>query len=128
MNVLLDAHTLLWFLAGSNQLSAKALACIQDTRNTIFVSPVTLWEIGIKDSLGKLSLPKPFEQLFPASLDASNILILPIFSQHLHEHRKLPFHHSDPFDRLVIAQALVEDCTVISCDSEFPPYGVKLLW
>ena len=56
MNVLLDAHTLLWFLAGSSQLSAKALACIQDTRNTIFVSPATLWEIGIKDSLGKLTV------------------------------------------------------------------------
>jgi PIN domain nuclease of toxin-antitoxin system len=73
-------------------------------------------------------LPEPFEQLFPARLEASNILILPILIPHLHEHRKLPFHHGDPFDRLVIAQALAEDFTLVSCDSEFPPYGVKLLW
>ncbi|MEN9573932.1 MAG: hypothetical protein RL514_1787 [Verrucomicrobiota bacterium] len=128
MNVLLDAHALLWFLAGSSQLGAKALACIQDTRNTIFVSPATLWEIGIKDSLGKLTLPEPFNQLFPARLDASNILILPILVPHLHEHRKLPFHHHDPFDRLVIAQALAEDMTLVSCDGELPAYGVKVLW
>ncbi len=128
MKVLLDAHALLWFLAGSSQLSAKALACIQDASNTIFVSPATLWEIGIKDSLGKLTLPMPFEQLFPARLDASSILILPILVPHLHEHRRLPFHHNDPFDRLVIAQALVEDLTLVSCDSEFATYGVKLLW
>jgi PIN domain nuclease of toxin-antitoxin system len=128
MKLLLDAHALLWFLAGSSQLSAKALSCIQDAQNTLFVSPATLWEIGIKDSLGKLTLPVPFDQLFPARLDASNILILPILVPHLHEHRRLPFYHYDPFDRLVIAQALVEDLTVVSCDSEFPSYGVNLLW
>ena len=128
MKALLDAHALLWFLAGSSQLSARALACIQDTQNTVFVSPATLWEIGIKDSLGKLTLPEPFAQIFPARLDASNIMILPILVPHLHEHRQLPFHHSDPFDRLLIAQALVEDLTLVSRDSEFAPYGVKLLW
>lgn len=128
MNVLLDAHALLWFLSGSSRLSARALACIQDTQNTIFVSPATLWEIGIKDSLGKLTLPEPFEQLFPARLEASGILILPILVPHLHQHRNLPPHHHDPFDRLVIAQALAEDMTLVSCDDEFPAYGVKLLW
>lgn len=128
MKLLLDAHALLWFLAGSPQLSAPALAGNQDTQNTIFVSPATLWEIGIKDSLGKLILPEQFEQLFPARLDASNIVILPILVTHLHKHRRLPFHHNDPFDRLVIAQALAEDLTLVSCDSEFASYGVKLLW
>ena len=128
MNAIVDAHALLWFFAGSSRLSDKARAYIQDTRNTIYVSPATLWEIGIKDALGKLTLPEPFEQLFPARLEASNILILPILIPHLHEHRRLPFHHGDPFDRLVIAQALAEDFTLVSCDSEFPPYGVKLLW
>jgi PIN domain nuclease of toxin-antitoxin system len=92
------------------------------------VSAATLWEIGIKDSLGKLSLPEPFEELFPAQLDTSNILILPILVPHLHEHRKLPFHHNDPFDRLVIAQAISESMTLVSCDGEFPIYGVNLLW
>ncbi len=128
MKALLDAHALLWFLGGSDRLSAGALSCIQDTRNTLFVSPATLWEIGIKDALGKLTLPEPFEQLFPARLDASAILPLPILIPHLHEHRRLPFHHHDPFDRMVIAQALAEDLAVISCDAQFPAYGVKLLW
>lgn len=91
MNALLDAHALLWFLAGSDRLSAKALACIQDSENTIFVSPVTLWEISIKDSLGKLTLPEPFAQLFPARLEASGMLTLPILMPHLHQHRALPF-------------------------------------
>jgi PIN domain nuclease of toxin-antitoxin system len=128
MNVLIDAHALLWFLAGSSKLSAKALECIQNAQNTLFVSPATLWEISIKDALGKLILPEPFDQIFPARLDASSILILPILMPHLHEHRQLPFHHHDPFDRLVIAQALADDLTLISCDTEFRAYGVKLLW
>jgi PIN domain nuclease of toxin-antitoxin system len=128
VNVLLDAHALLWFLAGSDKLTANALAGIQDTRNTVFVSPVTLWEISIKDSLGKLTLPEPFAQLFPARLEASGMLMLPILMPHLHRHRALPFHHHDPFDRLLIAQAIEEDITVISCDGEFAAYGVKLLW
>ena len=128
MKALLDAHTLLWYLAGSGQLSAAALAAIQDMANSLFVSPATLWEIGIKDSLGKLTLPEPFEQLFPARLDEIGIVMLPILVPHLHKHRRLPLHHHDPFDRLIISQALVEDFTIISKDSEFGAYGVKLLW
>ena len=85
-------------------------------------------EISIKDSLGKLSLPEPFDQMFPARLDADGILLLPILVPHLQHHRRLPFHHHDPFDRLFIAQALVEDLTLISRDAKFPAYGVNLLW
>jgi PIN domain nuclease of toxin-antitoxin system len=128
MNAILDAHALLWFFAGSTKLSSNALECIQNPANTLFVSPATLWEISIKDSLGKLTLPQSFEELFPARLEASNILILPILVPHLHVQRRLAQHHHDPFDRLLIAQALAEDLTLVSCDSAFPPYGVKLLW
>lgn len=128
MKVLLDAHALLWYLTGSSHLSTNARSIIQDRANTLFVSPATLGEIGIKNSLGKLTLPEPFEQLFPALLDRDGILLLPILVPHLHQHRHLPFHHSDPFDRLIIAQALVEDLTIISRDTAFPAYGVKLLW
>ena len=78
--------------------------------------------------MGKLTLPAPFEELFPARLDVEGILILPILLPHLHQHRRLPHYHPDPFDRLIIAQALAEDLTVISRDPEFPAYGVKLLW
>ena len=128
MNALLDAHALLWYLAGSSELSATALAAIQNPANALFVSPATLWEIGIKDSIGRLTLPEPFEQLFPVRLDADGILLLPVLFPHLHRHRRLPFHHHDPFDRIIIAQALVEEFTIITRDSEFPAYGVKVLW
>ncbi len=128
MKALLDAHTLLWYLAGSSQLSALALATIQDSANALFVSPATLWEIGIKDSLGKLKLPEPFEKMFPARLDADGIVLLPILIPHLHQHRLLPRHHNDPFDRLIIAQALTENIAIISRDPEFARYGVSLLW
>lgn len=128
MKALLDTHALLWFLAGSSRLSSEALKVIQEPSNTLFVSPASLWEISIKDSLGKLTLPKPFDQLFPACLDASSILILPILVHHLQVHRQLPFYHHDPFDRLIIAQAISDDLALISCDSQFSAYGVKLIW
>lgn len=128
MKALLDTHALLWFLAGSSKLGERARTFIQDPQNTLFVSPAVLWEISIKDSLGKLILPEPFEQLFPARLDASGFLVLPILVPHIQMHRRLPFHHHDPFDRLIIAQALSDGLTLISCDSQFSAYGVNMLW
>jgi PIN domain nuclease of toxin-antitoxin system len=128
MNLLLDTHALLWFLAGSTQLSDQALQCLQNPQHSVFVSSATLWEISIKDALGKLTLPQPFGQLFPSRLEASRFLLLPILIPHLEINRQLPFHHRDPFDRLLIAQALAEDLTIISCDAEFSAYGVKVWW
>jgi PIN domain nuclease of toxin-antitoxin system len=128
MRAILDAHALLWFLAGSNKLSRKALDFIQNPDHTLLVSPATLWEISIKDALGKPNLPLPYETLFPESLETSNIQILPILVPHLHCQRRLPTFHNDPFDRMLIAQSLSEEITLISCDSHFPQYGVKLLW
>jgi len=128
VKALLDAHALLWYLAGSDRLSRTALTFMRDTANLLLVRPATLWEIGIKDALGKLTLPEPFAQLFPARLDANGIVLLPILVPHLHRHRRLPAHHHDPFDRLLIAQALAEDLSIVSCDAEFPAYDVKLVW
>ncbi len=128
MNVLLDTHALLWYFSGSPRLSQTARVFIEDRRNILFVSPATLWKISIKDTLGKLTLPAPFGVLFPARLEADDIHILPILVPHLQRHRTLPTHHHDPFDRLLIAQALEEDMPLISCDSEFAAYGVKLVW
>ena len=128
MKALVDTHALLWYFGGNPKLSQKALAFIQNRSNVLFVSPATLWEISIKDTLGKLTLPAPFGELFPSRLDADDILLLPILVPHLHRHRSLPPHHHDPFDRLLIAQAIEEDLLLISCDSGFSEYGVKLLW
>lgn len=101
---------------------------MQGAANVLYVSPATLWEISIKDSLGKLTLPAPFADLFPSRLDAENIHLLPILVPHIHRHRTLPAHHHDPFDRLIIAQAMEEDLLLISRDPEFAAYGVRLLW
>jgi PIN domain nuclease of toxin-antitoxin system len=88
----------------------------------------SLWEIAIKVSLNKLSLPGSFEQLFPDSVPESGLALLPIEPSHLVAVSKLPFHHRDPFDRLMIAQAQVHDLTLITCDPQFHAYGVPLMW
>jgi PIN domain nuclease of toxin-antitoxin system len=92
------------------------------------VSVASLWEIAIKVSVGKLYLPKPFDQLFPHTVQESGLSLLPIEARHLFPLSRLPYHHRDPFDRLLIAQALTEGLIIITRDPEFGPYGVPLLW
>ncbi|MEO5917614.1 MAG: type II toxin-antitoxin system VapC family toxin [Luteolibacter sp.] len=128
MNLLLDTHALIWFLENDAQLSANARAAISDPANRCHVSDATAWEIGIKQSLGKLKLPLPFDELFPTRLLALGFLSLPIRHAHLHEVIRLPFHHRDPFDRMLIAQALAEGMTLVSRDPHFPTYEVPLIW
>ena len=88
----------------------------------------SLWEIAIKSSMGKLSLPAPFEQVFPAQLEMTNIRCLPITHHDLHRLCLMEFHHRDPFDRLLIAQAITKGLTVVTRDPHFKAYGVPLLW
>ena len=128
MKYLLDTHALLWFLAGGKQLSGKARQLIEDLDNEIFVSIVSLWEIAIKVSLGKLTLTKSFEDLFPEQLHLNSIEILPITVDSLIKLTALPSHHRDPFDRLIIAQALVEGLPIIGVDSAFDAYGISREW
>lgn len=123
---LLDTHTLLWFLQNDKQLGKTALEIIE--HNDVCVSMASLWEIGIKNSLGKLDLPLPFDEIFPNQLLINDIAILPIELIHLKIVNQLKFHHRDPFDRLIIAQALNNNLTLISKDSKFADYGVNLLW
>ena len=103
MKYLLDTHTLLWFLKGDKKLSDKARQLIDSRNNEKCLSIVSLWEIAIKVSLGKLVLNKPFEKLFPEQLDFNRIGILDITVDNLIKLTTLPFHHRDPFDRLIIA-------------------------
>ena len=88
----------------------------------------SLWEITIKASLGKLTLDEPFEELIPAKLAAERIDVLPIEIQYLAALRQLPFHHRDPFDRLIIAKALVDGIPVVTRDPAFEAYGVEVIW
>ena len=128
MKYLLDTHTLLWFLKGDKKLSAKARGLIDNPRNAKFLSIASLWEIAIKVSLKKLVLDKSFERLFPEQLHFNRIEILDITIDNLTKLTTLPFHHRDPFDRLIIAQGLVEELPIIGADTAFDAYGITREW
>lgn len=99
-----------------------------DLDNELLLSAVSLWEIAIKTSLGKLELLKPFDQLIPAQLEENAIDMLPIKTEHLSSLVNLEFHHRDPFDRLIIAQGLTEQLPVITSDAMFRKYPVEVIW
>ena len=128
MRYLLDTHTLLWFLADDKRLSDSARELIESQSNDIFISIASLWEIAIKVNIGKLILDKPFEQVFPEELRLNNIEILSITVDNLIKLTTLPYHHRDPFDRLIIAQALVENLPIIGVDGNFDTYGINREW
>ncbi len=128
MKLLLDTHTLLWFIAGSASLSAYTRSLIEDAANEKFVSIVSIWETAIKVSIGKMSLSAPFDVLFPHQLEVNGFELLPIKVEHTSVVTTLPFHHRDPFDRLLIAQAIEEKLTLLSVDNVFDDYGVTRLW
>ena len=125
---LLDTHTLLWFITEDKELSSRARRLILDASSEILLSIASLWEIAIKVNIGKLDLEKPFEQLFPRELHLHKIEVLDITIDALLQLTTLPLHHRDPFDRLIIAQALDEEIPIISVDTRFDSYGVSREW
>lgn len=128
MRYLLDAHTLIWFLTNDKKLSRRARQLIESSSHESFCSIASLWEIAIKMGLGKLDLGEPFEQMFPEQLHFNHIEILHITVDSLIKLTTLPFHHRDPFDRLIIAQGLVEGFPIISVDTVFSTYGINREW
>lgn len=128
MRFLLDTHSLLWFLAGDSSLTERARRTIENPEHDILASIASLWEVAIKHSLGKLPLAQPFEELFPHHLSLNSIALLAIRLDHVAQVSSLPFHHRDPFDRLLVAQALVEEIPVLSGDEALDAYGVERIW
>lgn len=128
MRLLLDTHTLLWWLANDPKLSAPARAAIANPRNDCFVSLASCWELAIKASLGRIRLAKPVERFIPDELAANDFQLLPIDFKHVAKVESLPFHHRDPFDRLLAVQALTEKMALVSADEAFDAYGVKRVW
>ncbi len=128
MRLLLDTHIFIWLIDGNPKLSQTARQAIEDESNTLHLSIVSLWEITIKTSLGKLELAIPLEQIFINFILPSGIEILPIHLPHLLILQTLPFHHRDPFDRLLISQAKSEILTLVSEDGMFEQYEVEILW
>ncbi|HWK88574.1 MAG TPA: type II toxin-antitoxin system VapC family toxin [Longimicrobium sp.] len=128
MRALLDTHTFLWFIGGDERLSTRARGLIEASENAVFVSAAGLWEIAIKHGLGKLSLDRPFAELIPEQLARQQIGVLPIELPHLAEFVRLPLHHRDPFDRLIVAQVRVEDMPIIGVDPAMDSYGIQRIW
>jgi len=128
MKLLLDAHALLWFIGNDSQLSTAARENIESPAHEKLVSVASLWEIALKLSLGKLKLPRPFAEVFPQQLEVNGFELLPISCMQLNQLAELPFHHRDPFDRLLIAQALTDDLTIITRDIAFSQYPAKTTW
>lgn len=126
--LLLDTHSFLWWVNDSPELSAPARLAIADGGNVCFLSLATCWEMAIKSSLGKLQLAKPVERFLSEQLAANGFRLLNIELNHAAKVETLPFIHRDPFDRLLIAQAITDKLTIVSVDSVFADYGVKLLW
>ena len=123
---LLDTHTLLWFLRDSPQLSKKALGIIT-TENKVYVSIASLWEIAIKKSIGKLEFEHSIEKIAELCHE-KDILILQIQPKYFDKVIKLPNIHNDPFDRLIISQAIIENLLIITKDTIIPKYSVKTIW
>jgi PIN domain nuclease of toxin-antitoxin system len=128
VRLLLDTHALLWFLLDDPKLSVTARDLVDDPGNDIEISPATYWEIAIKVSLRKYELPEPFEVFIEREISINNFHILHIEPKHTAALTRMPFHHRDPFDRLLIAQAMVEQIPIVSADPAFDAYAITRLW
>ena len=128
MRLVLDTHSLLWFIMGNDRLSRKARTTIEDLDNQVLVSVGSLWEIAIKVNIGKLTFLRSYEEFFPVELQKNEIEVLPIRHKDLAVLANLPLHHRDPFDRLIIAQAISEDIAIVTKDSAFQGYAVQIIW
>jgi PIN domain nuclease of toxin-antitoxin system len=128
MKLLLDTHSFLWFIGGSDRLSSTARSLIEDPDNQPLLSMASLWEMAIKVSIGRLKLSLPFEELIPEQMDLNGVDVLDIRTEHVARVVHLPFHHRDPFDRLLIAQAKVEGMPIVGADDAFDAYTITRMW
>ena len=128
MQLLVDTHSVLWYAFGSSKLSAKAKILIDDPQNDCFLSIASPWEVGIKVSTGKLTLTKPVEAFFADQVRLLSLQMLPITLAHIARVAILPFHHRDPFDRMLAAQSLTDSLPLVSADAAFDAYGIQRLW
>lgn len=128
MRLLLDTHVLIWAMDDPTKLSTPAATALQDPTSDLLLSAATVWELAIKIGQGKLTLGLPYRQWMNKAIVDLDLTILPVTVEYADRQAGLPSHHKDPFDRLIISQALVEDVPVICADAIFDAYGVKRLW
>ena len=128
MRILLDTHTILWWVDGSDQLSTLARDLISDPQTSNVLSVVTLWEVAIKYHLGRLRIPGTPEEFFANLTEELDLTMLPIEKAYAFTAAALPLHHRDPFGRMLIAQAIVEQVPILSSDARLARYPVRILW
>lgn len=128
MTLLLDTHFFLWFWWADPQLSPHALSAISDATNRKLISPASAWEIAIKVSQKKLDLGAPYRGFIHHQMLRNNFEWLPISDDHFAGLIDIPFHHKDPFDRLLVSQAINENIPIVSADGQFDSYGVNRIW
>ena len=128
MKLLLDTHAFLWFLRDEARLSSHARSLIEDGGNELLLSIASAWEMAIKVSVGKLEIEQPLGVFLPEQMKLSDVQFLPVTLPHVVRVSDLPWHHRDPFDRLLIAQSLVEQVPIVTGDPNFAAYGAECLW
>lgn len=127
MKLLLDTHTLIWFLDGNEKMTQVARSHIEDADNKNFISIASIWEMAIKISLNKLQMKTPFKKLYDY-ISENGFEILPLEFEHALQVSILEFHHRDPFDRIIISQAIAENISIVSGDKQFDAYPIKRVW
>ena len=128
MRILLDTHVFLWYALTDPRLTPAARAHIEDPANEVWVSPASWWEIAIKMSRHNYSLTVPHDVFFETAIADNGFRVLPIEPRHTAVVSALPFHHNDPFDRLMLAQAIAEQIPIVSADADFDKYPIQRLW
>lgn len=127
MRLLLDTHAFLWFAAGDRRLGRAARKALEHAGSELYISAASIWEMAIKSSLKRLTLRGPINRYIAEKIE-EGYRVLPVEWEHAAAVEDLPFHHRDPFDRIIIAQALTEEMTLVSRDKVFRRYGVQLVW
>ncbi len=127
MNILLDTHTFIWYIEGNAKLTQKARDVIEVSGDKIYLSIISLWEIAIKTGKKQLTLQNEFDDLLKV-LNLLEIEILTITFADTQIYKNLPLHHGDPFDRMIISQAINNGLTIVGCDQSFNDYPIQILW
>ena len=128
MKLLLDTHVFLWLRNAPEKIPPHIMTLYEDIQSDVFLSMASIWEIQIKNQLGKLALDIPLNELIDQQCLKNGLQILPIETTHIYALKNLPAHHNDPFDRLILTQAQTENLTLISADSVFKHYDVECIW
>jgi len=128
MKILLDTHTFVWWNLTPDKLSLNGLNLIDNQENILYLSIASIWEMQIKISINKLHFDNPLPEIITYQRNINNVQILPIELEHIWQLKNLPLHHRDPFDRMLIAQAMTEKIPILSIDSIFQNYSVNVIW